>query len=126
MLFNYPSFYAAKEQTPSELLFNSLRMLVQTHIKEIWFDLDFGSNIRNLIEQGIDNLVLSDIHDELEIKINKYFGNELIINALDVWQDEAEPQKVRVNLEYTELRTGIHKSLQSGEDIILNQDTSLY
>ena len=122
MLFNWPSFIGEKEQTKSELLFNSIRMLIQTHMGEIWVDLDFGTNIRNLIKQGIDNLVLMEIKDELENKLNSYFSNDILINILDVWQ---ELNKVRVNLEYTELRTGIHYTVQT-EEIIVNNDQTLY
>ena len=122
MLFNWPSFIGEKEQTKSELLFNSIRMLIQTHMGEIWVDLDFGTNIRNLIKQGIDNLVLMEIKDELENKLNSYFSNDILINILDVWQ---ELNKVRVNLEYTELRTGIHYTVQTKE-IIVNNDQTLY
>lgn len=122
MLFNYPSFIGEKEQTPSELLFNDVRMAIQTHMGEIWFDLEYGSNIRNLIKQGIDEIVLAEIKQEIELKLQKYFANDLIINKLDVWQ---EIDKVKVSLEYIELRTGIYNTIQS-EEIIINNDTSLY
>lgn len=122
MLFNYPSFINQKEQTPSELLFNSVRMAVQTHVGEIWFNLEFGTNIRNLIKQGIDEITIAEIKSELELKLQKYFSNDLLINKLDIWQ---ELDRVKVNLEYIELRTGIMNTVQT-EEIILNDDTSLY
>lgn len=122
MLFTYPSFIGQNEQTPSELLFNNVRIAIQTHLGEIWYDTKFGTNIRNLIKQGIDNIVLVEIHDEIEMKLNDYFSEEILIDTLDVWQDD---NKVKVNLVYTELRTGTHYTVQS-EEVILNNDTTLY
>ena len=122
MLFNYPSFINQKEQTPSELLFNNVRMVIQTHVGEIWLNLEFGTNIRNLIKQGIDEITIAEIKSELELKLQKYFSNDLLINKLDIWQ---ELDRVKINLEYVELRTGIMNTVQT-EEIILNDDTSLY
>lgn len=122
MLFTYPSFIGVKEQTESELLFNSVRMAIQTHAGEIWVDLDFGTTIRNLIKQGIDNIVLSEIQNEIEIKLDTYFRDELEIDSINVWQ---ELDKVKVELNYIELRTGIHYTVQS-EEIIINPDQTLY
>lgn len=122
MLFNYPSFINQKEQTPSELLFNNVRMAIQTHVGEIWLNLEFGTNIRNLIKQGIDEITIAEIKSELELKLQRYFSNDLLISKLDVWQ---ELDRVKVNLEYVELRTGIMNTVQT-EEIILNDDTSLY
>lgn len=122
MLFNYPSFINQKEQTPSELLFNNVRMAIQTHVGEIWLNLEFGTNIRNLIKQGIDEITIAEIKSELELKLQKYFSNDLLINKLDIWQ---ELDRLKVNLEYVELRTGIMNTVQT-EEIILNDDTSLY
>lgn len=122
MLFNYPSFINQKEQTPSELLFNNVRMAIQTHVGEIWLNLEFGTNIRNLIKQGIDEITIAEIKSELELKLQRYFSNDLLINKLDIWQ---ELDRVKVNLEYVELRTGIMNTVQT-EEIILNDDTSLY
>ena len=122
MLFNYPSFIGEKEQTQSELLFNSVRMAIQTHAGEIWSDLAFGTNIRNMIKQGIDELVLAEIRTELESVLNKYFSNDIIVKNLSVWQ---ELDKVKISLEYIELRTGTHYTVQS-EEIIINNDQTLY
>lgn len=126
MLFNYPTFISTKEQSISDRLYNNIRILVQTHIQEIWTNLDFGTNIRDLLKQGIDNILLAEIKDELETKIYKYFINDLIIDKLDVYQDTGEyVNKVCVDLQYTELKTGNIKTVQS-EEIILNKDTTLY
>nr|CAI9751276.1 hypothetical protein DGKKSRWO_DGKKSRWO_CDS_0016 [uncultured phage]CAI9752128.1 hypothetical protein CVNMHQAP_CVNMHQAP_CDS_0016 [uncultured phage] len=122
MLFNYPSFINTKEQTPSELLFNSIRMLVQTHTTEIWYDLDFGTNIRNLIKQGIDNITITEIQEELEQKLNTYFENDILINSLQARQ---ELDKIKIDLDYTELRTGKHYTVQT-EETITNPDQTLY
>lgn len=122
MLFNYPSFIGEKEQTQSELLFNSVRMAIQTQAGEIWVDIDFGTNIRNLIKQGIDALVLAEIRTEIETKLGIYFKDELEIKDLSVWQDL---DKVKVKLDYLELRTGIHYTVQT-EETIINQDQTLH
>ena len=123
MLFNFPTFISTKEQDPSERLYNNVKILIQTQIQEIWVDLDFGSEIRNKLKQGINNIILVEIKNELEIKINQYFSNDLLITKLDVKQDV---DKIRVDLEYKELRTGIFKSVQSDEVIVNNSNTSFY
>nr|CAI9752037.1 hypothetical protein YSBCXYJI_YSBCXYJI_CDS_0152 [Caudoviricetes sp.] len=122
MLFNYPSFIGEKEQSESELLYNNVRMEIQTHIGEIWVDLELGTNIRNLIKSGIDNITVAEIRTELETKLDKYFHNDLIIETLDIWQ---ELDKLKINLEYIELRTGTHYTVQS-EETIINKDQTLY
>lgn len=122
MLFNYPSFIGEKEQSESELLYNNVRMEIQTHIGEIWVDLELGTNIRNLIKFGIDNITVAEIRTELETKLDKYFHNDLTIETLDIWQ---ELDKLKINLEYIELRTGTHYTVQS-EETIVNKDQTLY
>lgn len=122
MLFSYPSFIGQSEEDRSKLLFNSVRMVIQTHAGEIWVNQDFGTNIRNSIKEGIDNLVLMEIRTEIETKLNKYFNNELEIENLEVWQ---ELNTVKVKLDYIELQTGIHYTVQT-EEIIVNQDQTLY
>ena len=122
MLFNYPSFIGEKEQSESELLYNNVRMEIQTHIGEIWVDLELGTNIRNLIKSGIDAITVAEIRTELETKLDKYFHNDLTIETLDVWQ---ELDKLKINLEYIELRTGTHYTVQS-EETIINKDQTLY
>lgn len=122
MLFSYPSFIGQSEEDKSKLLFNSVRMVIQTHAGEIWVNQDFGTNIRNSIKEGIDNLVLMEIRTEIETKLNNYFNNELEIENLEIWQ---ELDVVKVKLDYIELQTGIHYTVQT-EEIIVNQDQTLY
>lgn len=122
MLFNYPSFIGEKEQTPSELLYNNIKILIQTSLSEIWYDVNFGTNLREQIKRGIDNLVIAEIRDELETKLMKYFINDMTIENLNIYQDI---NKVKVDLDYIELRTGIHYTVQT-EEIILNDDQTLY
>lgn len=122
MLFNYPSFIGEKEQSDSELLYNSVRMEIQTHVGEVWVDLELGTNIRNLIKSGIDAITVAEIRTELETKLDKYFHNDLTIENLDIWQ---ELDKIKINLDYVELRTGTHYTVQS-EETIINNDQTLY
>lgn len=122
MLFNYPTFINTKEQTPSERLYNNLKLMVQTHVGEIWYDINFGTKIRDYIKKGIDAIVLSDIRDELVEKINLYFINDLKIERLDIQQSV---DKLYIYLDYLELRTGLHRNLQVAEDIE-NKYTSFY
>ena len=122
MLFSYPSFIGQSEEDKSKLLFNSVRMVIQTYAGEIWVNQDFGTNIRNSIKEGIDNLVLMEIRTEIETKLNNYFNNELEIENLEIWQ---ELDVVKVKLDYIELQTGIHYTVQT-EEIIVNQDQTLY
>ena len=123
MLFSYPSFIGVKEEDQSKLLFNSVRMAIQTHVGEIWINIDFGTNIRNYIKQGIDNLVISEIQSELEMKLNEHFRDDIYIENINIAQNL---NNLLVNLDYIELRTGIHYTVQTTEEIIVNQDQSLY
>lgn len=122
MLFNYPSFINKSEQDDSRILFNSVRMALQTSLGEIWYDTGFGVNLRNLIERGIDALVVAEIQDDIENNLIKFFDNEIKVEYLDVWQ---ELDKVKVALTYTELRTGKKLTVQT-EQKFVNDDTSLY
>lgn len=122
MLFNFPTFLNTKEQTQSERLYNNLKILVQTSTYEIWYDVEFGTNLRDHIKAGITDIVLSDIKDELTEKITKYFENELKISRMDIYQ---VANKLRVELDYIELRSGLFKTLVTEQDIE-NDDTSLY
>lgn len=122
MLFTYPSFIGTKEQSQSDLLFNSIRMVIQTNVREIWYDLDFGTKIRDLIKQGIDDITIMEIQDDITSALDKYFSNDIIVNTLDIYQDL---DKLKINLDYTEVRTGKHYTMQT-EDVIVNEDRSLY
>lgn len=122
MLFNFPSFIGEKEQDRSELLYENVRVLISTHIEEIWYDLNFGTTIRNKIKHGIDALVVAEILDEIRDKVNRYFSNDLVIKDVKA---EQQTDKLFINLEYLELRTGKHFTVTS-EEIIINNDTSLY
>lgn len=122
MLFNFPTFLNTKEQTPSERLYNNLKILVQTHIAEVWYNIQFGTNIRDSIKAGIDDIVVSDIRDELQEKIVKYFNDKLTITKMDIQQ---KVDKLYVYLTYMELRTGVHRTMQVVESIE-NKDMSFY
>lgn len=122
MLFNFPSFLNTKEQTQSDRLYNNLKILVQTSVDEIWYDVNFGTNIRDSIKAGISDIVISDIRDELIEKITTYFQNDLQISRMDIYQIV---NKLRIELDYVELRTGLHKTLITEQDIE-NKDMSLY
>lgn len=122
MLFNYPSFINKSEQNDSRILFNSVRMALQTSIGEIWYDTDFGVSFRSLIEKGIDALVVAEIQENIESNLLKYFENDIELNYLDVWQ---EAEKIKVALTYTELRTGKKLTVQT-EQRFVNDDVSLY
>ena len=122
MLFNYPSFINKNEQDASELLFNSVRMAIQTNVKELWYDINFGSKIRNSIKHGIDTIVITEIQDDIEENLMTYFSNDIRVEYLDLWQ---EADKIKVALTYVELRTGKHNTVQT-EETFVNSDTSLY
>lgn len=125
MLFNYPSFINEKEQTKSELLYNNIKILIQTHVTEIWYDLNYGTTVRDVIKQGIDDLAISEILEEIRYKLNTYFSNDIIINSLTAKQDI---DTLKISLNYTELRTGKQYTINTIEEelSILNNDTSLY
>ena len=117
MLFNFPSFISTKEQTKSELLFNNVRFVLQTSVEELWTDLKFGTKIRGYIKQGIDNITIAEIREEIYNKLMFYFTDDLEISVLDIQQDV---NVLHVKLDYIELKTGKHYTLQSEEDIINN------
>lgn len=122
MLFNYPSFINKNEQSESRLLFNSIRMDLQTNIKEIWYDINFGTNIRGLIKKGINALVVAEIQNSIEDVVKTYFKDDIQLNYLDAWQDN---NKIKVNLTYTELKTGKKNTIKT-EETFVNTDVSLY
>ena len=117
MLFNFPTFLGTKEQTSSERLYNQIKILIQTHLQEILIDLDYGTNIRNYIKQGINSIVISDIRDELTDKIMQYFSNDVIIDHINISQDS---DILYIDLEYLELRTGLHNTIETQETLIEN------
>lgn len=117
MLFNFPSFIGKKEQTKSELLFNGVKILIQTQLGEIWADTTFGTDIRDNIKQGIDGIVIFKIEMEIRDALSKYFSDDLIIQNLDIAQSTEDLTKLLVDLTYIELRTGINYTLHTEEDI---------
>lgn len=117
MLFNFPSFIGKKEQTKSELLFNCVKILIQTQLGEIWADTTFGTDIRDNIKQGIDGIVIFKIEMEIRDALSKYFSDDLIIQNLDIAQSTEDLTKLLVDLTYIELRTGINYTLHTEEDI---------
>lgn len=122
MQFNFPSFINKSEQDESRLLFNSVKLVLQTSIQEIWYDTKFGTHIRDLLKQGINALVVAEIQQDIEDNLMKYFKNEIKLDTLDAWQDL---DTVRVELKYIELRTGKRNTVQA-EQKFINTDLSLY
>ena len=112
MLWNYPSFINELEQDDSRILFNNIRFVLQTSIRELWFDIDFGTNIRSNIKRAIDPLMVSEIQFDIESNLMKYFTNDIKLNYLDVTQNL---DKLLISLDYTELRTGKHNTIQTEE-----------
>ena len=122
MLFNYPSFISTSEQSESDLLYNNIKIVLQTSLKEIWYNTDFGTNIRDNIKDGIDALVITNIQIQIEDNLLKYFKNDIQLKYLDLTQ---EGNKIKVYLTYIELRTGKFNTIQT-EETFVNKDTSLY
>lgn len=114
---NYPSFIGKKEQSKSELLYNKVKILMQTNVKELIYDVDFGTDIRSHLKQGISNIVIGEIKEEILNKLNNYLGNELEVTSLIVKQND---NKLFVNLEYTELSTGKVETI-TAEEVIENK-----
>lgn len=122
MQFTFPSFINQTEQDESRLLYNSIKIALQTHIGEIWYNSAFGSKIRDYIKDGIDSLVMSDIQQDIEENLSKHFQNEISLDYVDAWQ---EGDTIKVVLSYIELRTGKHNTVKT-EERFANSDTSLY
>lgn len=122
MLFNYPSFINKSEQDESRILFNNVRLALQTNIREIWYNIQFGTHIRDLIKHGIDSLIVAEVQQDIEDNLMNYFTNDIKLDSLDLWQDV---DKIKVSLKYIELRTGKVNTIQT-EQTFINNDTSLY
>lgn len=122
MLFGYPSFINVGEQSDSRILYNNIKITLQTNMREIWYDVNYGTSIRDSIKHGIDALVVAEVQNDIEDNLLKYFSNDIKINYLDLWQDV---DVIRVALNYTELRTGKHNTVQA-EQKFVNNDSSLY
>lgn len=121
MLFNFPTFLNKQEQDRSRILFNNIRMVLQTSVKEIWYDTYFGTKIRNFIKSGVDSLVVTEVQNEIETNLMKYFENDIVINYLDLWQ---ENEVIKIALNYTELPTGKFNTVQTTE-IFTNTDINV-
>lgn len=122
MLFNYPSFINKSEQDESRILFNNIRLALQTNIREIWYNIQFGTHIRDLVKHGIDALIVAEVQQDIEDNLMNYFINDIKLDSLDLWQDA---DKIKVSLKYVELRTGKVNTIQT-EQTFINNDTSLY
>lgn len=122
MQFTFPSFINQTEQDDSRLLYNSIKIALQTHLGEIWYDSTFGTKIRDYVKDGIDALVVSDIQQDIEENLNNHFQNEIHVDYVEAWQ---EADIIKVNLSYTELRSGKHNTVKT-EERFANTDTSLY
>ena len=122
MLFSFPSFINKNEQSDSDILYNNIKILIQTSIMEIWYDTTFGTNIRNLIKQGINAITVVEIQNEIENKIYKYFSNDVVIKYLDAYQDK---NTINIDLTYYELRTGKYNTVKT-EETFINKDVLFF
>lgn len=119
-LFSYPSFINSKEQTPSEILYNNILIVLQTSLNEIWYDVNFGSNLHSYLKQGITPILIYEIQNEIENNIITYFGDQVKLNYLDIKQNL---NTVEVDLNYTELQTGKCNTIKTEQTIIDNKIT---
>lgn len=122
MQFTFPSFINQTEQDDSRLLYNSVKIALQTHLGEIWYNSSFGTKIRDYVKDGIDALVITDIQQDIEDNLVNHFQNDIHVDYVEAWQDA---DTIKVNLAYTELRTGKHNTVKT-EEKFANSDTSLY
>lgn len=122
MLFNYPSFISQDEQNRSRLLYNNIKIVLQTSIEEIWYDTEFGTHIRDLLKKGINALVVSEISQEIEDKLAKYFADDLRLVYLDAYQED---RVIRISLTYEELQTGKMNTVEM-EQTFVNDQLSQY
>lgn len=118
MLFNYPSFISQNEQDRSRLLYNNIKIVLQTSIEEIWYDVDFGTHIRDVLKKGINALIVSEIAQEIEDKLAKYFADDLRLIYLDAYQED---RIIRISLTYEELQTGKMNTVEVEQTFVNNQ-----
>lgn len=122
MLFNYPSFINQTEQDKSRLLYNNIKIALQTSVGEIWYDTKFGTKIREQIKAGISALVIAEIQNDIQNNLLKYFSNSIDIQYLDLLQ---ENNKIKVSLSYKELTTGSFNTVSVEETFINDQSVAL-
>lgn len=115
MLFTYPSFINVSKQDKSRLLYNNVKIALQTSINEIWYDIQYGVRTREYIKDGIDELVVARIQDNIENCLMNYFSQDILLNYMDIRQTET---KIYIDINYTELRTGIHNTIRTEETFI--------
>lgn len=120
MLFPYPSFINQKEQDASRILYNNVSLVLRSQLNSVWFNLGFGSNLRDLLQNGIDALVMAQAQEEIERALLKYFGNDLRLFSLEIWQED---KQVKAALTYIELRTGKYNTVQT-EYTFANNDAT--
>lgn len=118
MLFTYPSFINTSEQDLSRLLYNNVSITLRSQLDSIFFNLKYGTEMRTLLEEGIDGIVMAELQEEIERSLLKYFENDLKLYSLEAHQED---NIVYVELTYIELRTGKFNSVQT-EYVIANND----
>ena len=93
-----------RSKTLFEQVKSNIRNLILTNLGERIFQPELGSNVQSIIFENITNDLISDVRDRAEESIRESISEWLpyvILNEVNVFQDENNPNKVFLQIEYS-------------------------
>ena len=93
-----------QSKTLFEQVKSNIRNLILTNLGERIFQPELGSNVQSIIFENITNDLISDVRDKVEEAVREAISQWLpyvILNEVNVFQDENNPNKVFLQIEYS-------------------------
>ena len=93
-----------QSKTLFEQVKSNKRNLILTNLGERIFQPELGSNVQSIIFENITNDLISDVRDKVEEAVREAISQWLpyvILNEVNVFQDENNPNKVFLQIEYS-------------------------
>ena len=93
-----------QSKTVFEQVKSNIRNLILTNLGERIFQPELGSNVQSIIFENITNDLISDVRDKVEEAVREAISQWLpyvILNEVNVFQDENNPNKVFLQIEYS-------------------------
>ena len=93
-----------RSKTLFEQVKSNIRNLILTNLGERIFQPELGSNVQSIIFENITNDLISDVRDKVEEAVREAISQWLpyvILNEVNVFQDENNPNKVFLQIEYS-------------------------
>ena len=102
-LFKHYGFFN-QSKTLFEQVKSNIINLILTNLGERIFQPELGSNVQSIIFENITNDLISDVRDKVEEAVREAISQWLpyvILNEVNVFQDENNPNKVFLQIEYS-------------------------